>query len=168
MGSSGLQPGVGGGAPALTGLEDYEGFKRLVSDLRIVLLLADEARDAVMARLFGVAKDDSALISIIAVALLVAAARDKGKAMVGLPVPGSSGDALIGVSALRESAHWLAGDLYRDTPIFGTLIAIAFLGTAIKPVLGFSFKELRVGVRDVRQGFDNRYGHLVRRRLNRR
>jgi hypothetical protein len=133
-----------------------------------VLLLADEARDAVMAKLFGAAKDDSAMLSLIAIALLAGAAREKGKAVLGLPAPASSGDTLIGVSVLRESAHWLAGDLYRDTPIFGTLIAIAFLGTAIKPVLGFSFKELRVGARDIRMGFDRRYGHLIRRSLNRR
>jgi hypothetical protein len=163
MAESGLQANGGVTASARDRLEDYGGLRLLVSDTRVALLLLDEARCAVVARLFGVSRDDSVLVSIIAVGALAHAAHATTAGVIEGQSWPSTGDSLIGVSALRESAHWLAGDLYRDTPIFGTLIAFAFLATSLRPVLRGSVRGIKIASRDARAGFDHRYGHLLGR-----
>ena len=68
-----IQSRAGGGASvALISRADYGGARLLVSDIRVAFLLLDEARCAIVARLFGVAKDESVLVSIVAVGALAA------------------------------------------------------------------------------------------------
>lgn len=156
------QAGRGGSASAASGLEDYGGARLLFSDLRVALLLLDEARCAVVARLFGIPKDQSVLVSIIAVGALAQAAHDKAARVLRVEAGPTFPDLMIGTSVLRESAHWMAGDLYRDTPIFGTLVAIAFLGTSLRPVLRGALRGVKAASHEARAGFDHRYGHLLR------
>jgi hypothetical protein len=156
--------GAGGGPSALTRREDYGGTRLLVSDMRVASLLLNEARGAVVARLFGVPRDKSVLVTIIAVGTLAQAAHDRATRVLGVQAYPSFGDSMIGTSVLRESAHWITGDLYRDTPIFGTLIAIGVLGTSLRPVLGMSLRGVKAASHGARVGFENRYGHLLRPR----
>jgi hypothetical protein len=156
------QGGRGGSASAPSRLEDYGGATLLFSDLRVAFLLLDEARCAVISRLFGIPKDQSLLVSIIAIGALAQAAHEKATKVLRVEAGPTFPDLMIGTSALRESAHWMAGDLYRDTPIFGTLVAIAFLGTSLRPVLRASLRGVKAASHGARAGFDHRYGHLVR------
>jgi hypothetical protein len=150
--------------PALNGREDYGGARLLVSDMRVAILLLDEARCAIVARLFGVARDDSGLVSMIAVGTLVLAAHDRTTRVLRRPGRPSVTDSMLGSSVLRELAHWLAGDLARDTPIFGTLLALGFLGSSLRPVVRGSRHGITAASHQARTGFDRRYGHLIPRR----
>lgn len=141
---------------------DYGGARLLVSDVRVAFLLLDEARCAIVARLFGVARDDSLLVSIVALGALAQVAHDK--ATGALQTGPSVGDSMIGVSVLREITHRLGGGLYRDTPIFGSLIAIAFLGASVRAAQRMSSRGVKAGAHRARVGFDHRYGHLLGRR----
>lgn len=154
-----------GRARALDGRQDYGGARLLVSDIRVAFLLLDEARHAVVVRLFGVDRDDSMLISIIALATAARAAHDMAGRVVKLDARPSASDSMLGLSMLRESAHWLAGDRYRDTPIFGTLIALAFASASVRPMVRASVRGAKTASHQARFGFDKRYGHLFRRRL---
>jgi hypothetical protein len=156
--------GAGGGPSALNRLEDYGGARLLLSDIRVASLLLNEARCAVVARLFGVPRDKSVLVTIIAVGALAQAAHDKATRALGIQAYPSFGDSMIGTSVLRESAHWITGDYYRDTPIFGTLIAIGVLGTSLRPVLRVSLRGAKAASHGARVEFENRYGHLLRPR----
>lgn len=155
---------LAGGAPALDGLQDYGGARLLVSDIRVALLLLDKARHAVVVRLFGVDRGDSVLISIIALATVARAAHNMTAGVVDFDARPSAGDSMLGMSVLRESAHWLAGDLYRDTPVFGSLIALAFFSAAVRPVVRVSAHAVKTASHQARSGFDKRYGHIVRLR----
>jgi hypothetical protein len=156
--------GPGSGASALNGREEHGDARLLISDIRVALLLLRQARHAVVVRLFGVDQDDSLLISIIALAAVARAARDLTSGVVVTPARPSVGDSMIGASVLRESAHWLSGDRYRDTPVFGTLVAFAFLAAAATPVVRGSVRGVKNASHRARSGFDQRYGHLVRLR----
>jgi hypothetical protein len=102
------------------------------------------------------------LISIIALAAVAGAAHDLTAEAVKIDARPSAGDSMLGVSVLREGAHWLAGDRYRDTPVFGTLIGLAFLSAFVRPVLRLSVRGVKTASHEARSGFDNRYGHLFR------
>jgi hypothetical protein len=134
----------------------------LLSDLRLVLLLLDEARYRVVARLFGVPRDKSVLVSVIALALLAQAARDKAARAFSAPGPPALGDSLIGAAVVKEAVYGLAGALPSDAPFLGTLVAIAVLGRSFRPAVRKSVHGVRASSHRARAGFDDRYGHLIR------
>jgi hypothetical protein len=153
---------------AVNGLQDYNGAGLLASDLRVASLLLNHGRRAAIARLFGVSGDKATLVTIIGVGILARAAHDRATRSRGALTHPSLGDSMIGTAVLRESAHWITGDLYRETPAFGTLVAIGVLGTALRPILGASVRGVKAASHDTRAGFDDRYGHLIRARRARR
>jgi hypothetical protein len=82
---------IGAGARAAAGseldiaLEDVAGARLLVSDVRVALLLVDKARHRVVERLFGVSREQSWQVTLIALALLASAAHDKSDRLLKGP-----------------------------------------------------------------------------------
>jgi hypothetical protein len=97
--------GVGAGAAAggelAIVLEDVAGARLLVSDVRVALLLLDEARYGVVERLFWVPRDQSWPVTLIALALIAHPAHDKSdQTFRGPGGPTLSGVALGAAAAL--------------------------------------------------------------------
>ena len=63
-------------------LDDFDGARRLVSDVSVALLLVDEVRRRVVEWLFGVARDQSWPVTLIVLALVVHAAHEKSDQML--------------------------------------------------------------------------------------
>jgi hypothetical protein len=149
----------------------FEGARLLVTDTRVALLLLAEARDQAVQRVFGVPRDKSVLVSIIALGMLAGelhsrASKVSDKILKG-PNP-SLGDAAIGTAMAKTAAHGVAGEWSRDSPLFGTLLVISALGVAARPVTRASFRDVRAVSHRVRVDFQHRYGHLIRRNHPRR
>jgi hypothetical protein len=142
---------------------DPGGARLLFGDLSIAALLLNHARRRVAARTFGVAEDQSLLVSIIAVGMLAGAARNRAARVAAVPAIPSVGDSILVAGVLKESVHGLAGDWSKDTPLFTTLVAIAMLGSLARPVLRLSFRDVKASSHRARLAFDHRYGHLIRR-----
>ena len=156
--------GTAGGATAGdehgVALEDVGGARLLVSDVRVALLLLDEARYRAVKRLFGVSRDQSWPVTLIALGLLASAAHDKAEQMLSGPGGPSRADVALGAAALRELAG-IPGPSSRDTPLIATLVTIALVGAVVRPGLTRTVHGIRTSTRRVRQSFNHRYRHLL-------
>jgi hypothetical protein len=161
--TGGEQQGV-----ALNRDEDPGGVRLLVNDAGVACLLLNEARYRVVARLFGVPRDQSFLVTVIALGTLAGALHDRAARVLAAPGTPSLGDTVLAAGVLKESVHGIAGAWSKDTPLFNTLVAIAMLGTLARPVLRVSFRDIKASSHTARVAFDHRYGHLVRRGRHRR
>lgn len=149
---------------AASGDQDSGGVRLLIGDVSIACLLLNDARYRAVARLFGVTRDQSFVVTVVGIGTLVVALHDKAARMRPAPGVPSIGDTVIVAGVLRASAHGIAGAWFRDTPGFSSLIAIALLGSLARPVLRVSFRDVRASSHRARVTFSHRYGHLVRRR----
>jgi len=140
-----------------------EGGRELfLIDVSAALALANEARYRTLERVFGIQRADANLLTTI-LALMVANSMYEKVSATKPPKPPSIPDWAIGVGALRETIHGVAGPASRDTPLGGTLIALAVLvGLTREPVIK-SLRGMRTSSRRVYKGFRGRYGHLVPR-----
>jgi len=158
---------VGAGARAAPGgeldiaLKDIAGAKLLVSDVRVALLLVDEARQRVVERLFGVSREQSWQVTLIALVLLASTAHDKSDQLLkGLGGPTRS-DVVLGAAGLRELLTWISGQSSRDTPLVGTLVMVAIVGALVRPGVSRPAHGIRTSSHRARLSFKHRYGHLL-------
>ena len=135
--------------------------RRLATDARVAYLLADHVRARTVERLFGVPKGNQFLITLVALGMLANAARDKAGQAVAVPSRPSLADTAIGAALLRESAHGIAGPSSRDEPLFGTLVAVVVVGSALRPVVRSSAHGVRTVSHRVRVELDQRLGDLL-------
>lgn len=149
-------------SPASTRHEEY-GVRLLRTDLRIGLYLLDNARARAAARVFGVPEDQSMLVSVIAAGVLAHAVHSRAKRLFVGPGGPTVADATIGLAVLREATHLITGDQYKDTPIFGSLVALAVTGSLVRPLARETARRFKDVSGQARTGFDHRYGHLFRR-----
>lgn len=149
-----------GFSPELGGY--FSGARLLVSDTRLIFLLLNEARYHAIKRLFGTPREDSALVTIIALAMVSAAVSSKAAELVKGPNPSLAG-ALLGAGVVNESVRGIAGVAPGDSVLFSTLIAMALVGAAVRPVARASWRSAKTMSHQVRADFDHRYGHLIRR-----
>ncbi len=137
----------------------FGGARLLVSDSTALYLLLNEARGRVMQRMFGVPKNKSALVTLIALAALAQAIDENVReAMKGSAAP-SQGDSLLGFAIVNEVLRGIAGAGSGDSAYFGPLVTIALVSASIRPAVRASLR----GMKTVRADFDHRYGHLIRR-----
>jgi hypothetical protein len=142
-------------------LEGVGGARLFVSDIRTALLLLDEARYRAVRRLFGVSRDQSWAVTLIALAVLVQAAHDRSDQMLKGPGGPTRADAMLGVAALRELLAGITGPGSRDTPLVATFVAIALAGAVVRPGLSRTAHSVRTATQHARQSFHRRYGHLL-------
>lgn len=131
----------------------------LFGDATIVFLLLNEIRHRVIARVFGASRKDSNVMTGVAVAL-GATAVQSGAARLRRMRP-SGADAAIGAVALKETAHGIAGDWSRGTPLFTTLVTFVILERSFGPAVrrslhtvAMSFRAIRASWRRVRAVLD--------------
>ncbi len=133
----------------------------LVSDVGTALLLLDEARYRVVKRLFGVSRDRSWAVTLIALAVLAQAAHDKSDQMLKGPGGPTRADVVLGAAALRELLAGIPGPSSRDTPLVATLVMIAVAGALVRPALSRTAHGIRTSSHRARLSFRHRYGHLL-------
>lgn len=146
-------------SPVLGGY--FSGARLMVSDTCVILLLLNEGRHHTIKRLFGTPREDSALVTIIAVALLSAAVGSKAARLVKGPTPTLAGS-MLGVGLVNESIRGMAGVAPGDSVLFSTLVAMALAGAAVRPVARASWRGAKTILHQARADFDHRYGHLIR------
>jgi hypothetical protein len=139
-------------------LGDLGGAKLLVADVRVALLLLDEARHQAVKRLFGVSRDQSSTVTLIALAMLAQAAHEKMDQMLRGPGGPTRADVALGAVAARELLTWIPGRSSRDTR---TLLAIAVAGALVRPVLSRTAHGIRTSSHRARLSVNHRYGHLL-------
>lgn len=142
-------------------LEEAADARLLVSDVRVALLLLDEARHRVVERFFGVSRDQSWLLTLIALALIAEAANAKAERMLRGPGGPTRADVALGAAALRELLSGISGPSSRDTPLLGTLVMIAVVGAVVRPGLRRTVHGIRASSHRVRHSFNHGYGHLL-------
>ena len=124
----------------------------LLGETIIAVLLLNEARRLVVARVFGVSREDSNVVTVIAAGSLAGGLHDRAARVLGVRPHPSIAAAAIGAGALKETAHGVAGDWSRTTPFFGALVALAVLERSFGPMLRGSFRGVRGSVHGVRAG----------------
>jgi hypothetical protein len=158
---------VGAGARAAAGgevdiaLKDVAGVRLLVSDVTVALLLVDEARHRAVERLFGVSREQSWLVTLIALALLASAAHDKSDQLLKGPGGPTRSDVMLGAAGLRELLTWIPGPSSRDTPLVGTLVMVGLVGALVRPGVSRAAHGIRTSSHRARLSFNHRYGHLL-------
>jgi hypothetical protein len=143
-------------------LADYDGLRLLLSDMRLVGKLVNEARYRSLDRLFGISREDSTLVTLVALGTLGAAGqRAWAKFMEGPPLP-EFGDTLLAVGGVQGLFSGMAGELARDSPDLLALVAFSVVATSVRPVVGRSWRTAHAATHAARMGFDHRYGHIFR------
>ncbi len=143
---------------------DVGGARLLVSDVRVALLLLDEARYRTVHRVFGVSREQSWPVTLIALALLAQATHDKLGPILTGPGGPTRADAALGAGALRELLIGIPGPSSRGTPLLGTLMMIAIVGAIARPGLSRAVHGIRASSHRIHVSFNHRYGHVVRSR----
>lgn len=149
-----------GGEPDIA-LEDLAGARLLASDVTVALLLVDEARHRVVERSFGVSREQSWPVTLIALALLASAAHDKSDQLLNGPGGPTRFDVMLGAAGLRELLTWIPGPSSRDTPLVGTLVMVAVVGALVRPGVSGAAHGIRTSSHRARLSFNHRYGHLL-------
>jgi len=144
--------------------EPTGGRELFLIDASAAFALANEARYRTLERVFGIQRTDANLLTAV-MALMAANSVYEKVASAKPPRPPSIPDIAIGVGALRETIYGVAGPASRDTPLGGTLIALAVLGGLVRPPVIRSIRQARTSSRRVYHGFRGRYGHLIPREL---
>ena len=143
-------------------LEDAGGARLLVSDVRVALLLLDDVRYRVLRRLFGVSRDQSWAVTLIALVVLAQAAHETSDQMLRGRGGPTRADVALGAAAVRGLLAGIPGPEARETPLVATLVTIALLGALVRPGLSRAAHEIRSSSHRARQSFNHRYGHLLR------
>jgi len=152
MYDSGAAPATRGKAPGGTAL--------FLGDAAGAFLLANEARYRTL-EWIGIRREDANIATAIGLLMAANAVYERAH-RPATPKPSSAvADLAIGVGALRETIYGVAGPASRDTPLGGTLIALAVLGGLARPPMKRGVRELRSSSRRLKQTFRGRYGHLV-------
>ncbi len=141
--------------------EEISGTRLLRTDIRMACMLLNEARHRTIQGVFGVSRDQSNLVTLIALGVLAQGTHHHAVRVLKAPGPRPA-DAVLGTAVLKELVHGIAGPDSKDTPLIGTLVAIAVLGRLSRPVFEDSFRAIRASARRTRAIFGQRYGHAAR------
>jgi hypothetical protein len=137
------------------------GASLLLSDARLAVLFANEARHRTLARMFGIRRDQANVATLIGglVALEVAHSASRRLLRPG-PAP-TAADGVLSGAALRELLCSVAGPGARDTPLLATLLTIAVAGGAARRVAIKSGHTIRSSTQRADLQFHKRYGYLI-------
>ena len=123
------------------------GFARLFfGDAAIVFLLLNEVRHRSVARVFGVSRDDSNLVTVLAIGSAAVAVHGTAARVRSIRRYPSGADSVIGAAVLREAALGIAGAPSRAVPAAGALVALALVGTSSRPMLRSALRTTRGSV----------------------
>jgi hypothetical protein len=140
--------------------EDLGGARLLVSDVGVALPLLDEARYRAVRWLFGVPREQSWQVTLIALAVLASAARSKSEQVLRGPGGPTRADLALGAAGLRELLAAIAGPSAQDGPLVAIVVTIAVLGGVVRPGLSRTVRGFRTATHRAGRSLKQRYGHL--------
>ena len=135
-----------------------EGAMRLEADLRILLLMLNEARYRTMAAAFGLSREQTNLASLVLLGMAAHAAGERVHRMLSSPPFPPASDVMLGIAGVRELAQSIAGPASRDTSMFGTLVAVAAMGGVCVPAVQRTIRAFESAAHEVALAFKHRYG----------
>lgn len=140
-------------APPLR-LEGVSETRRFFGDAIIAIRVLNETLQRAVTRLYGVPRDSSSLVTLIAVgavarALQSIAAAPRTQARKLRSSPTAAGDTMIGTAALKETLDSVAGHPSRDTSGAAALIVFAVLAHSFRPAIEGSIRAVEESVRGV-------------------
>jgi len=131
--------------------------RNLGGDLRLALALADEIRGRIAVRAFGVPREQSWLVTLIALGVLAGAAHDSGERLQARRPHPTSGDALLGAFTGDELLHELAGPAAREMGGLAALIALALVASRGGPAVTRSVRGMRASQKRMRTAVHDHY-----------
>jgi hypothetical protein len=149
------------GAAPTTRAKPPGGTALFLGDAAGAFLLANEARYRTL-EWIGIRREDANLATAIGLLMLANGMYERAHRPTTPKPPTAVADFAIGIGALRETIHGVAGPASRDTQLGGTLIALAVLGGLARPPLKRGVRELKSSSRRLKRTFRGRYGHLVK------
>ena len=126
--------------------------RMLFGDAIVASLLFNEARRRIVVWVYGVPREDSEVMTAVAVGSLAGGIQSGARAIAAFVVVPSFAATLFGAAGLKEAANSIAGDWSRTVPAFGALITFAVLAKSFGPGLRASFRGLRHEIHDVETG----------------
>jgi hypothetical protein len=139
---------AGHGRYVVNGDKNLVTDRMLFGDAIITFLLFNEVRRRVVVWVYGVPREDSELMTVVAIGSLAEGLQSGARVIATWVVPSFAATAM-GAAALKETAHSIAGDWSRTVPAFGALITFAVVAKTFRPGLRASFRGLREGFHDV-------------------
>jgi hypothetical protein len=136
------------------------GARPLTIDTTVASLLATEARQRAITRVFGVAREDQSWLVTIVLCGSVAAVAWDAPAKV-MPHP-TAADLKIGGSLINTGVYGLTGLPPRTFPFAGAVLAFVLMSHGGRTTLLDALKEFRIAGRELDREFRHRYGHLIR------
>jgi len=141
--------------------------RRFLGDAIIAIRVLNEARHRTVAAVFGVPRDGSNLVTLIAIgafarALHRIAAAPRTQARKVRSSPTLVGDTMIGTAALKETLDSVAGHPSRDTSSAAALIVFAVLAHSFRPAVERSLRAVRESFRAIKAEA-RRIGSAIRR-----
>jgi ABC-type uncharacterized transport system permease subunit len=116
----------------------------------LVFLLLNEVRHRILARLFGVSRRDSNLMTMFAIGSLAGVVGAVAARLRPSRPRASIGGSAIGAAVFEETAHGIAGESSRSAPLFSALILLVLLEKSFGPTLRASMRGVRGSLRGVR------------------
>lgn len=132
----------------------------LVADWGTVFALLNHGRRLAIARAFGVQGRDANIVTVLALALMARAARERAQRLTSAATPAGP-DVFVGFASVREVIMTIAGPKAREMPGVPALIMIGVLGAAAGPAVAKSLQRARGTSQRMNTGFHDRYGYLV-------
>jgi hypothetical protein len=123
-----------------SGLKYVSPERLLVGDAIILSRILSEVRHHVVARVFGVGRQDSTLVTLVVIGAFaralhrIAGAPSRQVSKVRSS-PTAVGDAMIGTAAIKETIDSIAGHPSRDTSSAAALIVLAVLAHLFRPAV---------------------------------
>ena len=131
--------------------ENNAGAARLVfGDATIVFLPLKEVRHRIVARVFGISRKNANVMTGAAVVLAAAGAQAGATWPRRVRLRPTGTETAFGAIALKETAHGIAGDWSRGTPLFATLVILVVLKRSFGPALRGSPRSVRSSLHGVR------------------
>ena len=122
--------------------------RMLLGDAIIALLLFNEARRRIVVWVYGVPREDSEVMTVIAIGSLAEGLQSGARVIAAWVVP-SFAATVMGAGALKAAANRIGGNPSRAVPGFGALITFAVVARTFGPGLRASFRGLQRGFHDV-------------------
>jgi hypothetical protein len=126
----------------------------------IVLLVFNEYRHRIVGHVFGVSREDSNRMTVIAAGSLAEGLQGGAARVLAAGAVPTAVVAVIGAGAVRATAEAIAGEPTRSVPFFGGLIAFAVLGRSFIPMMQRSFGGARASARGVTGAARRLQAHL--------
>lgn len=138
-----------------------------MGDTIIVLRLLNERRHWIMAAVFGVSRDDSNIVTLLAISAFAtglrrafAAPREEVRKFRSSPT--RIGDTMIGGAVSRETLDSIAGHPARDTSFAASLLAFAVVVHTFRPTVERLLRATREALREL-MAEARRVGGAIRR-----